>query len=157
MAYMRYANCFNDRHAVETRIDGLFVGDLRIYTAGAPDENGAPLTNEVRDALRLFDHARLHRCSGCGSAFIAHHAARLCSAECRKAALAFSQAKATKKRIELTAWTRAHREGECLHCGSGLNGSARRTRRFCSAACRQAAYRARSICSPPLSPDAARG
>ncbi len=87
---------------------------------------------------------RLHRCVGCGAPFIAHPAARLCSAECRTAFKRASQRKASVKR---TIWRNerpATLRVRCRQCGEPVEGASRASRAFCSNACRQAAYRARA-------------
>ncbi len=132
----------NARFAV-TELDGqLFAGDVQITTASAYHKVGALLAPDVRAALGLTDHARLHRCDACGSTFVAHFAARLCSPECRAAARLHVEAKAAEKRRELHAWIMQNNK-QCRHCGGPIEGARRVSRRSCSAACRQAAHRSR--------------
>jgi predicted nucleic acid-binding Zn ribbon protein len=92
----------------------------------------------------LDPSARLHRCVGCGAPFIAHPAARLCSAECRIAFQRASQRKASAKRSIKRDERRAALRVRCRQCGEPVESASRRQRAFCSNACRQAAYRARA-------------
>jgi hypothetical protein len=90
---------------------------------------------------------RLHRCRGCGTPFIAHHAARLCSDACRGLGRKASERRASGKRTVRRVERRASLKVQCRHCGGPVEGAARSTRAFCSDACRQAAYRARASSS----------
>jgi hypothetical protein len=93
----------------------------------------------------LDPSARLHRCVRCGAPFIAHPAARLCSAECRTAFKRASQRKASAKRTIRRDERRAALQVRCRQCGGQVEAPSRSSRAFCSNACRQAVYRARTI------------
>ena len=83
-----------------------------------------PMTDDMM--LALIDDA-VSVC-GCGVRFIAHHTARYCSASCQKNAR-----RADRLQIK------------CENCKSTIapHASSRKTRRFCTVACKQQAYRNR--------------
>jgi len=137
----RYDGFFNGRVSAEIveRDGGLFAGPVRIWCSDAEGR----LPWEAQEALNVGDHARLHRCSECGKRFIAHHAARLCSGACRKAAKDKVARRHNQKRRRLLSIGVLEREIYCAHCGSLVRNPKRRTAAYCSPACRQAAYRAR--------------
>src|ERR1700758_2286062 len=120
----------------------LFAGDVRVYISEDFSWHGtARLFEDTREGLRLWDHARLIKCRQCGGKFIGHHAARLCSQECIAAAKKLVQRKAIEKRSKLRSWVKEHGDARrCKICDREMYGT-RKTRKYCSNACRQAAYR----------------
>ena len=92
----------------------------------------------------LDPSARLHRCNRCGAPFIAHPAARLCSAECRNTFKRALQRKASAKRTIRRDERRAALRVRCRQCGGQVEAPSRSSRAFCSNACRQAASRVRA-------------
>ena len=138
----RYEDRFRNWHPVHERNGELFCGNVRVHASAAATESGLSLPPPVRDALNLTDHARLHRCSECNAGFIAHHAARFCTPECGSAARGRVQKKTLEKRSTAChAFWREQIEEECRNCGKMILGAPRLPRRFCSVACKQAAYR----------------
>lgn len=129
------------RIAVDGRDGRLFAGNVQVTT-----DYDRRIHEHVRQALSLSAYSRMHRCAECNAWFIAYRAARLCSAECRKKAQAKRSQKANEKRRESRQyWRQRSREEiwiKCAHCGEEKEAD-RRTRRFCSDPCRQAAYRKR--------------
>jgi hypothetical protein len=123
-------------------LDGEVVGtvaDLEHYGSGHP----IPFVhNDGLDARpRRFDsRARIHRCT-CGAYFIAHRTVTACLA-CRRKVEAARLRAYTAERSAKRAEARRNRSGQCERCGKPTPIE-RSTRRYCSPACRQAAYRER--------------
>jgi endogenous inhibitor of DNA gyrase (YacG/DUF329 family) len=164
--------------AVEERDDGLYVAGVRIDAEVEAERaevaateaarrshrwSGVPLAERTVwkvDALAaasgsnvpvyLSHKARLHRCARCGAPFLAHPSARGCSEECRTAFRRESQRKQIAKRTIKRVERRAALKVECRQCGKPVDAPSRSTRAFCSNACRQAAYRARSSTTSSL-------
>jgi hypothetical protein len=105
--------------------------------------NAAALAAGSNTPVGLRSNLRLHRCRQCGAGFIAHAAARLCSADCRKLAGKTSALKARATRTETRQRRRESLAVICRQCGVPIEGASRSTRAYCSEKCRQAAYRAR--------------
>jgi hypothetical protein len=89
---------------------------------------------------------RIHRCAACqgqGRRYVAHHTVKRCEAcerKHRKAVARRWNAGMVERRSEARAAARAAMT--CAEYGSPMTGG--RLRRYCSPACRQAAFRARS-------------
>ena len=140
---------------VELREAGLFAGDIRVYAASAPGVHGARLDEDVAEALglmnRLYDsgpskEARLHRCTECNRHFIAHWQTKRCSPDCMAIAANQSTLKAVAKRTEQRRHYAERRDTRyCTVCDAAISDAVRRPR-FCSAACKQKAYRERMRC-----------
>jgi hypothetical protein len=148
---------YDARHMIEERDGGWFVGEVKVtcWPGGRPDE-------EVREALCLPRHSRVRRCLACKRPFIGHWHAMTCSPDCARARVQqkYEAAKAIEaqrraERNQRIAAEKAKREAErarnaaqnawycrplCDHCRKNMIRT-RSTRRFCSNACRQAAYR----------------
>ena len=140
----RYKDAFRKWHPVHERNGELYCRSV-LLPASAATESGVSLPPAVRDALRLTDHARLHRCSECNAPFIAHHAARLCSPECALAVRGRVQKKAREMRSAVRdAFWREQVGKECRNCGKIILATPHISRRFCSDACR-IAHRARAL------------
>jgi hypothetical protein len=136
---------FDERFPVVKKDGGLFSGSVRVSISCAMYDGRARLSEETRDALGLFAHARLICCDACKTRFIAHFAARMCSPECRAAGRKKFYRKAIEKRSAFRAWKRKHGDDVlCKRCENAIDGAERRSRLFCSNACRQAAYRSAS-------------
>jgi endogenous inhibitor of DNA gyrase (YacG/DUF329 family) len=147
------------RCAVEERDGRLYVAGVRIIVSAerssAPlDDNtlyriDAALTAEAKAVgsnmpVCISAMSRLHRCGECGAPFIAHASARLCSAECRIAVRRAAQRRASAKLTVRRDARRAGLQVRCRQCGEPVEGALRASRAFCSNACRQSAYRART-------------
>ena len=127
-----------DYHDVKARKTGLFVGATRVDIGVLSD--GEWLSFDAERALKLSGHARLHHCA-CGAWFIDHWAAKTCLA-CRKATILARARAYTAERAANRKRARKNRKGRCYHCRKPMPVE-RGTRRYCSSACRQAAYRER--------------
>lgn len=114
-----------------------FVGDVRIRFDGYGN-----LDREFRLQAQLCNHARLHGCKVCDSRFIGHLAAFYCSPECRKVVAKKSLARYRENRKRIRELSPESWDFTCHHCGQHSRGK-RRTGKYCSAACKQAAYRSR--------------
>jgi endogenous inhibitor of DNA gyrase (YacG/DUF329 family) len=98
-----------------------------------------------RDKLDFSpDHVVARECSRCGRKFFTHQFAGVsyCSDRC-------AQQERIDRRREQRAHARerarkARKPGKCEACGAKLQDQIRKTKRFCSDACRQWAYRRRS-------------
>lgn len=131
---------FTGRYACILRDGKLFAGSVPVHCG----DHLRRLDDETIEALNLSHHARLHNCAVCSSYYIAHHAARTCSSQCRKVETAKAQAKVTKKRSDYRKWCRENPEGRrCARCNNWHEHGQRNSSKYCSAACRQAAYRSR--------------
>jgi hypothetical protein len=130
---------------VELRDGHRYCGNVVVTASSTDDRGKSRLSEETRRGLGMTTrHARLSRCAGCGEFFIGHFSACLCSPECRATRKAKTVAKASAKRSERTLWWRARQDWiRCEYCEMYFNNYLRRSSRFCSNACRQAAYRAR--------------
>jgi hypothetical protein len=142
---------------VEERDGNLWCGDVQVSGSSAVREVADPerpfhyrivawrLTKDTLDALDLSRHAHLIRCSQCGQQFIGHASRRLCSqpacrAATRRAAVAKYDAKArTRPRVGAKQPDIGR---DCEVCDKPMD-FARRSRRYCSNRCRQAAHRQR--------------
>jgi endogenous inhibitor of DNA gyrase (YacG/DUF329 family) len=122
---------------IDERPDGdWYVEDVRLWW-----DNGG-LANEVRNAIGLTAYHRERRCAACGRRYLGHRSRRYCSDECRKPAKVAAAKKQTESRR-----TGKHEEWvnysfTCETCGK-KDTWYRKTRRYCSDACRQMAYRRR--------------
>jgi hypothetical protein len=112
---------------------------VRVYDKSYADPDSLwPYPSLPRD-LDHSPRARLHKC-GCGAFFIAHWSARVCLA-CRKAETLAKVRTYTAKRAALRAERDANPPtSKCENCGKPTP-ALRSTKRFCSAACRQAESR----------------
>ena len=131
--------------------NGLFAGDVHVSASSAPYDGRAKLSEETREALDLTKHARLIVCDECKARFISYFAVRRCSPECHAAVRRKFSAKMTAKRSEFRAQKRQHADDDvyCKRCGNRAVGAQRRTRLFCSNACRQAAFKVRRRIGSP--------
>ena len=135
-----------DYEAVEAKPNGLFVGNVCVHDESYGESDPWPRWVAPYGPLRLSPRARLHKC-GCGAFFIAHWSARVCLA-CRKAETLAKVRAYTAERAKLRAERRANPPtGKCQNCGKPTP-ALRSTRRFCSAACRQAESRWRRANAP---------
>jgi hypothetical protein len=152
---------------------GLYVGDQPVRVEATTRE-GYTLDRSTLEALG-FDSdpydgptgtcLRLKRCAVCNRRFIGHFSRRLCSTTCQSKAAATRLARHRAKRREpyASAKPREGRDGielpplpsgiswrdeelyqECPECERGFDRQ-RITGRYCSAACRQKAYRKRRV------------
>jgi hypothetical protein len=132
-----FMRCIGKRVILVDERDGaLFAGEVQVYT------NFRGLAEPCRESLGLCNHAKLHCCGVCGRRFVARWATRRCSAECRKPVAAASLEKHRTKYKGLRERYPDRRAFVCAHCGQADDGR-RSSRKYCSAACRQAAYRSR--------------
>jgi hypothetical protein len=95
-----------------------------------------------RDLAHGLHHYELRQCSRCSRSFFTHHSGGVlyCSRECQ-------QADRNERRAERRKRERQHHPRKpikCAHCGKRVPPE-RSTRRYCSDACRQAAYRKRIV------------
>jgi hypothetical protein len=144
-------------HKVEM-VDGRYmVGATVICTTSA----GGHIHPTVRHELRLCNHARFLCCKVCEGRFIAHQSALYCSPECRKSVAKQAVARYRAKQKANAKWWREREDSWiCEGCGDDAHVPVRqrKSRRFCSDACRQLAYRKRSAeraaaDAPPAFPD----
>jgi hypothetical protein len=119
----------------------LYVGDVLVETACGHYYGDGVLTPATLARLAFPRTARLRQCV-CRRWYIAHWQARWCSDQCRLPHRAAMTRRENARRAELRAEWRARSNSWCRHCRGPLH-AARASRLFCSAKCRQAAYRSR--------------
>jgi endogenous inhibitor of DNA gyrase (YacG/DUF329 family) len=93
------------------------------------DKRGGTATRSMSDEMLLvLIMAPSFRECDCGALFIAHHTARYCSAECQTNVR-------RPKRLQI----------KCANCNGPItpHATSRKTRRFCTVACKQRDYRKR--------------
>lgn len=160
-----YRNRLNDRLKLEVREGQLWYGNVQITERGCPGDPDtqkpynkgtygwyrgswvaiAPYFLEDKLPVKLprwWLTQWIHRCDDCEGWFASRYSAWLCG-ECARRRLKDSRARHDKTRKRIRA--REHQDDEliCGHCGGPCDHH-RRSRQFCSNACRQAAYRTRA-------------
>ena len=124
---------------------GIFVDGVRIEAA---DCAGRLSPDALRD-LGIGARSRIKRCQHCGAYYLGDWKSVTCSVACRDARqLAAHLDRQRKKRTADKARRKSPGfagdcEVRCQHCGD-LFVSIRRSARYCSAACKQSAYRSRA-------------
>jgi hypothetical protein len=104
--------------------------------------NAQAVAHGLDQPVGLTLYVRLRQCASCGAPYLGEWTSRLCSMECCLNSLAETQSKQRAKRAQAQAEARAGRT--CRHCGESMKAE-RSTLAFCSPACRQAAYRRRTV------------
>ena len=105
------------------------------------DDSGRP----VAQVLRVFgwpQRSRVRWCNVCANVFVGDYAQWQCSDECRREYLRRVRRPYELQRAHERRKQREKVTNECYWCGRLIDAQ-RVTRRYCSASCRQLAYRQR--------------